>query len=443
MIKSKLLFLLISLFTLAGCYYKSSYEVIEPPEMTGAIVTISLNSEEVSADIPLNNAHLFWFDLTNKLIRHNYYNSMEELYSAHILLPKGNYTILAILNTGSDFIPPASRTPLPDIDLATFAAWVKTQVENYPHLLTGTLRKELKEGVSHVYIDLEPKAEGIKATNVELLLSIPSPHLPAYQPTRTMSVPALRGVADIYLKGSSKRLTTQRSMLMPTDTEGIYRFDLSLGTGEYDINLWADYTTDAHTDHHYITDNLNLIKTLPRESYIANTDTRDAFSQRITLDTTDGSEAVTMHRPLAKYRLVTTDVAKYNELRPKQDWPPLEDLNIEIAYEGFWPNAYSVPNAAPAGAEGGYSYTSAWSEQSETEATAGKDYVFVNGRESFVRVNITFRDSNGKVVSSIGNVQVNYRIGCLTTVQGNFLTASTGGGIHIDTEWSGEYEVEF
>lgn len=281
--------------------------------------------------------------------------------------------------------------------------------------------------------------------NVKLLLHIPSPYLPAYQPTRTISVPAFRGVADIYLKGSSKRLTTQRAMLIPTDAEGIYRFDLSLENGEYDINLWADYATDANTDYHYITNDLNLVKILPRESYIANTDTRDAFSQHIVLDITDGTgtETVTMYRPLAKYRLVTTDVAKYNELRPKQGWAPLEDLNIEIVYEGFWPNAYSVPNACPAGAEVGYSYVSAWSEPGKMEATVGKDYVFVNGTESFVKVSITFRDNDGKIISSIRNLQIDYRIGYLTTVRGNFLTASTGGGIQIDTEWSGEYEIEF
>ena len=87
-----------------------------------------------------------------------------------------------------------------------------------------------------------------------------------------------------------------------------------------------------------------------------------------------------------------------NELRPKQGWAPLEDLNIEIVYEGFWPNAYSVPNASPAGAEVGYSYVSAWSEPGKTEATVGKDYVFVNGTESFVKVSITFRDNNGKII---------------------------------------------
>ncbi len=69
--------------------------------------------------------------------------------------------------------------------------------------------------------------------------------------------------------------------------------------------------------------------------------------------------------------------------------------------------------------------------------------VFVNGTESFVKVSITFRDNNGKIISSIRNLQIDYRIGYLTTVRGNFLTASTGGGIQIDTEWSGEYEIEF
>lgn len=102
-----------------------------------------------------------------------------------------------------------------------------------------------------------------------------------------------------------------------------------------------------------------------------------------------------------------------------------------------------MPNASPAGAEVGYSYVSAWSEPGKTEATVGKDYVFVNGTESFVKVSITFRDNNGKIISSIRNLQIDYRIGYLTTVRGNFLTASTGGGIQIDTEWSGEYEIEF
>ncbi len=432
------------LIVLSGCDKTPHGLPSDLPEDTGVVVSIGLNTEHVTG-LPLTDIHLFWFDQTDRLIRHDFYNSMQELGLARVTLAEGSYTIIAVLNTGSDFTPPVSRSAQPDTDLAKFAIWIKTQTGIYPDMLTGTLRHVMENGIELVYIDLEPKDEGIKTTNVALSLIFPFPRLPDYAPTRATTVPTLRGVVEIYQKGTSERLFTRRAMLVATEQENCYHFDLSLGVGEYDMDIWVDYTTEASTDNHYITTDLNPVRVLPRESYRANTDTRDAFARHITLNVTGEyvTEVVTMYRPLAKYRLVTTDVAKYNELRPKQDWPPLEDLNIEIAYEGFWPNAYSVPNAAPAGAEGGYSYTSAWSEQSETEATAGKDYVFVNGTESFVRVNITFRDSNGKVVSSIGNVQVNYRIGCLTTVQGNFLTASTGGGIHIDTEWSGEYEVEF
>lgn len=445
MIKDKILYLVLCVLVIFSGCDKTLHGI--PPDFSEdieALVKISLNTEHVTG-MPLNDIHLFWFNQAEQLIRHDYYGSMQELGMARIILPEGSYTILAVLNVGCDFTSPAIRAGLPAADISSVASWIKAQKDIYTDMLTGTLRHVLRNGVDLIYIDIEPGDKGVKATNVELLLTIPSPHLPDYLPTRTTGIPVLRGVAEIYRKGSSELLLTKRAMLIATGQEDIFRFDLSLGEGEYDMNLWVDYTTDAITDNHYITTDLNIVKTLPRESYVANTDTRDAFAQRITLNVTDESAtaAVTMYRPLAKYRLVTTDVVKYNELRIKEGWPALEDLKIKISYDGFWPNAYSVPNAAPAGAEGGYSYVSSLSEQSDREATIGKDYVFVNGTESFVKLNITFCDNDNEAISSIRGVKVNYRTGCLTTVRGNFLTAATGGGIHIDTEWSGEYEVEF
>ena len=63
---------------------------------------------------------------------------------------------------------------------------------------------------------------------------------------------------------------------------------------------------------------------------------------------------------------------------------------------------------------------------------------------SFVDVRVETTDGNGKVVARADGIRIHYKRGYLTTVRGDFLTAGTsGGGIDIDTEWDGEYEVEF
>lgn len=441
--KGRTIYAIIYIFIALSSCNKDDHGMRPIPEDPEAVITVRLNTDCVE-DVPLSNIHLFYFDQTDHLTGHYYYDSMQELVLAHIVLPVGNYTILAVLNVGAEFMPPTAHSDLPDTNFSSVAEWIKTQADAHPDMLTGTLRHTVKNGEQLVYIDLAPEDKGVKLTNVELFLTLPSPHLPDYPPARS-SVPALRGVAEIYKQGTPERITIQRTMLVATGDKDTYRFNLSLWKGDYDICLWVDYTTDAVTDNHYITTSLNPVKILPPENYMGNVDTRDAFAGSFPFNMTDNyaTESVTLCRPLAKYRLVTTDVSEYNELRDKKGWPALEELTIKVTYDGFWPNAYSVSNAAPAGAMGGYGYVSALSERSQTEATIGKDYVFVNGTESFVRVTVSFYDTDGEIVNQVRNLQVNYRVGYLTTVQGNFLTAGAGNGIHIDTEWSGEYEVIF
>ena len=117
-------------------------------------------------------------------------------------------------------------------------------------------------------------------------------------------------------------------------------------------------------------------------------------------------------------------------------------MKISIVYEGFLPCAYNVSTQKPSDSDGGYGYASALSEQTDEATTVGKDFVLVNGEQSFVTVTILFKDANGKAISGINGVRIGYRAGQLTTVTGNFLTAGVGG-VQVDTEWSGDYEVNF
>ena len=375
------------------------------PEQTSA-VTISLNTDAVTGK-PLRDVHLYCFDKADKLVLHNYYEKTESLTRNPILLKEGYYTIITLFNTESGLIPSKrtlSRTEteatradeLPDISLSDFIDWLPTVSESYSDLLTGMIQSQLTQGPSPITMEIKNGLAGIGVADVTLQMTFPSPLLPDFvmQNSRaTGTEVGLRTIIEAYKSGTEERVLRKETFVTKVNEEGLYTAKITLLPGDYDLRLWGDYAADANTDNHYITTNLKMVKVQPKEKYTANTDTRDAFSQTasVTVAAESLNKQITMHRPLAKYRLVTTDVAKYNELRPKQGWAPLEDLNIEIVYEGFWPNAYSVPNASPAGAEVGYSYVSAWSEPGKTEATVGKDYVFVNGTESFVKVRYPMR----------------------------------------------------
>lgn len=439
----------IAAFFLTSCD-KTAHEIPEDAPKNSPTVTVGINTDAIG-DTPLKDVHLYFFDSSEMLSKHTYYPTMQSLALDRMLMESGYYTIFAILNTEEACVPVVSRiAELPQMTFGEFCQWVKS-IDNgsYPDLATGLVRYEVKEGVSQIIIDVKKGSEAVGFSIVTLNLTFPSPRLPDFVAAQNKSRAAdgdlkLRAVVEVYNKGTDTRVLRKEEFVTATATEGIYTSTLQLTPGNYDVRLWADYTTDARTDNHYITSDTKSIRILSKDQYRANTDTRDAFTKALTLTVgnQDQSEDITMHRPLAKYRLVATDVAKYNQLRAERNYPALEDLKISIVYEQFLPCAYNVSTQKPSDSVGGYGYTSALCEHTDDAVTVGKDFVLVNGEQSFVTVTIFFKDANGKTIGGINGVRIDYRAGQLTTVSGNFLTAGVGG-VQVDTNWSGDYEVKF
>lgn len=434
-------------FILTSCD-KTAHEIPEEAPKDSPTVTVGINTDGIG-DTPLKDVHLYFFDSSEMLSKHTYYPTMQSLALDRMLMESGYYTIFAVLNTEESLVPTLSRAvEVPKISFAEFCQWVKSIDDGtYPDLSTGLVRYEVKEGVSQIMIDVKKGSEAVGFSNVTLNLTFPSPRLPDFVSAKSRAAsdePRLRAVIEVYQKGTENRVLRKEEFVTATAAEGVYTAILQLNPGNYDVRLWADYTTDAKTDNHYVTADTKSIKILGKDQYRGNTDTRDAFTKvfTLTVGNNDQSEAITMHRPLAKYRLVANDVAKYNQLRAERKYPAIEDLKISIAYEGFLPCAYNVSTQKPSDSVGGYGYASALSEQGDEAVTVGKDFVLVNGEQSFVTVSIRFKDANGKTISGINGVRIDYRAGQLTTVTGNFLTAGVGG-VQVDTDWSGDYEVEF
>ena len=112
-------------------------------------------------------------------------------------------------------------------------------------------------------------------------------------------------------------------------------------------------------------------------------------------------------------------------------------------YVGFMPNAYSLFTDKPVDSATGVLFESTLNSLSETEASVGFDYVFVNGTESAVTVQIGIYDNEGTQLSLTEPIKVSLRRSHHTIMRGMFLMSETSGGISINPEFDGDYNLVF
>ena len=266
----------------------------------------------------------------------------------------------------------------------------------------------------------------------------------------------LRCVVEVDKAGGGG-LALRRELSCLQQADGTYLAELSLMPGDYDLRLWADWDGG-----YYNADDLGKVLVLT-DNYVANgeTDKKDAYyaTSSLSIPSSPSGElrgagadvALTLERPFAKYRLIATDVeAYYNLIEKGEALPPIEDLQVRVTYEGFFPTGFSVATGKPNDAlNTGIHYTSvptvAEGYDAKVNRQVGADFVLTNGEESFVNVTIQMVDTNtGDIIATVQHVKIPYKRGHLTTVTGHFLTAGkTPGGVQIDTEWGEDIVIEF
>ncbi|MCD7851498.1 MAG: FimB/Mfa2 family fimbrial subunit [Parabacteroides sp.] len=348
-------------------------------------------------------------------------------------------------NADADALP-QQTTP------ADLAQWLKDHADSFPDLLTASAQTEIGTGeINRLLLTLKAGTDGLALSAVRLLLTVPETKMPDYSSTRAAAeTPAgawqLRCVAEVYRKGTDTR-THRRELLCERQADGRYAAELFLLPGDYDLRLWTDWNGD-----YYDTEDLTAV-TVRTENYIAGTitDTKDAYYATATISVSESTEetAIELPRPFARYRLVATDVEGYNRLVEKEDYPPIENLEVRVGYEGFFPTGFDVATGKPNDALTGIFYTTvpvgADGFDKAEALQVGGDFVLTNGEESFVTSTVKIIDrTTGETVSRTAGVKIPYRRGHLTTVTGHFLTAGkTTGGVQIDTGWEDEIIVEF
>ena len=412
------------------------------PEGQGAMI-IGLESQAEVTDLTL---YLFGSDGTAVLCET--YDDPRELASEYIPVGAGSYTIVVVANgdpADTKVEPLPEETTIPDL-----LEWLKAHAADFPYMLTASEQVEVASGdIERLHLVLTDGTSGIHLSTVRLALSVPGLDLPAYA-TRANGSDSkpLRCVAEVYQAGTSNRVH-RRVQDCSLQSDGTYLAELSLMPGGYELRLWADWNGG-----YYNVDDLGKVTVLT-DSYVANgeTDKKDAYYATGNLTVTDDTPdmPVTLERPFAKYRLIATDVeAYYNLIDKGEALPDIEDLQVRVTYEGFFPTGFSVATGKPNDAlNTGIHYSSvptvAEGYDVKVNRQVGADFVLTNGEESFVNITIQMIDTNtGDIIATVQHVKIPYKRGHLTTVTGHFLTAGkTPGGVQIDTEWGEDITIEF
>lgn len=260
---------------------------------------------------------------------------------------------------------------------------------------------------------------------------------------------------------------TQEFVFTKDLSEGYdHEVTLDVPPGNYNIMVWSDLVQTNGDVHFY--DATNFAEIRLQGEHEGNNNHRDAFrgSNSITLvseimerlpDTLD----IAMQRPLAKFEFITNDVLEFidkestrlaskangNKAASSDNTPTravnLEDYKVTFFYVGNMVDTYSMNTDKPVASSTNVMFESTLKKLTESEATMGFDYVFVNGKESSVTVKIGIYDNEGTQLSLTNSIIVPLKRSHHTILTGMFLMSEASGGITINPSFEDDYNLIF
>ena len=315
-----------------------------------------------------------------------------------------------------------------------------------------------------------PENGGVDPTLVHVNLTFEvDPTIEPYVSTQALvksdgtSTHDVRWIVEIFQEEIDGEPVERRVLSCDPDLEGHHVIDASfdLHAAKYQVVAWMDYVDDGSTDDkYYMIPSLSSIGIPETENYIGDEDHKDTYVGNQELDLTayrdqwgqTVEQTIMLERPMAKIEFVTTDLDKLFDGLTSQTASgrmvgprpvTLADLvswQVSVEYDGYFPSGFNAYTNKPNDAREGVSFTSSMTALSEQEARFGSDYIFVNGSESKVYVNLTFRDDQGQVMHQVRGIEVPIVRGKLTQIRDEFLTQNFAPGIGIDPGFDGEID---
>lgn len=249
----------------------------------------------------------------------------------------------------------------------------------------------------------------------------------------------VRFILEVWSADGSKLL---KDRLVNTTDESQTKFTVRLTAGTtYKFVLWADYVAEgSKEDAHYNTSSLKAI--VPIVDGI-NDECRDAYfaTKDIKVSGAAQSESITLTRPFAKLRVITTDMLDLNEgdkvtkVKVTYDADVLSQFNV-MTGEMSGVRTTKTFEAAPV------AYTEGL-DADEDNKTLFVDYFLAPlDQQSVVKFTMTSYNEAKEIRTHVFDTDIAVRGNFLTTVRGNFLTTGLDVNVNLDDDFAGESDGE-
>lgn len=253
----------------------------------------------------------------------------------------------------------------------------------------------------------------------------------------------------VHRNNSSRTLVSADTFMTEWAGDFNSTVDVTVPVGqEYIITVWSQLV-DANGALYDETD-FNSIK-LIKERYDGNTNMRDAFRGRINMSVTTAesvTEVVQMRRPMGKLEFVTTGIKDFfanEKARQKLSGQTVsaDDYTVVISYPFYYPSAYNAMDDRLEDASTGYSFSAPLTLSGDGDETSlGFDYVLINDSgDEAVQAQVSIVHKDGTQVASTGMITIPIARDHHTVVRGNFLVGNGGGGIGLDPDFDGDFNI--
>lgn len=248
----------------------------------------------------------------------------------------------------------------------------------------------------------------------------------------------IRYILEVY--DSNGNLAKERK-INREDASTKTSFSLRLIPGrQYRFVVWADFipqsqAQDDYSDYHYNTNDIHRI--LLNHAQLLNDESRDAYTGYVDVDNfrSSSSIALTLKRPFAKLRVVTTDMDHlYTKLVSSTVEYTSKIYTQFNAYESKKIEGSEIP---------GLKKTVVYSEYDYTETgdkTLFADYLF-GSEDDRVMFTLDVTDNTTYDIPTVNfNTNIPVKSNHLTTIKGNILTDANEITVTIDENFQGKNE---
>lgn len=275
-----------------------------------------------------------------------------------------------------------------------------------------------------------------------------------------------RYIICVYPEGISTDAPYSKKIIYRTDLErGDFDTQVDVPSGKWDIRIWSDNVDSRQLiSPYYNADNLGAVTYA--DPLVGGDKYKDAFAGVVTADIPQsntaqletGSYVVTMKRPLTAFAFIATDLPEFIDQETRRSrneetiqgkeaaFAPafsLDNYKVRISYTGFLPSTYHIFSDKPIDSLTGVGFFTDSRRLSDKEALLGHDFVFINGKESTMRVQLDLFHKDGSHISRVSSFDIPVKRNRCTIVRGEFLTSKATGSTGIDPGFDGEFNIEF